>query len=78
MTATRQVTLWCEGRDTPAAACYQFLQVDTADVREARRIARREYGWRYRGGSDYCRTHADAAVRTPSVDEVARRQVWGT
>lgn len=72
MTATRDVTIWCDWGYDPTTGhrpCTRWESGDTAA--EARRELRR-YGWRYlpNPARDYCPEHAGSADdRTPNRHE---------
>jgi hypothetical protein len=67
MTATRQVTLWCQGGEYPApnvfTPCVEWVQIDDSNIGYARAAAAADYGWQRRDGKDFCPKHRDPPVK---------------
>lgn len=61
MTASRHVTIWCDGEDSQGR-CWDFTGGDHPRAKEARRDAA-ESGWVHRDGKDLCPLHAAGRER---------------
>lgn len=58
MSTTKETTVWCD-----AEGCATWVQVCQRSDHAARNEARRDHGWRHRGGKDYCPEHARGGDR---------------
>lgn len=61
MTASRHVTIWCDGEDAQGR-CWEWTGGDQPRALNARRDARQN-GWVYRDGRDLCPLHAHGGER---------------
>lgn len=61
MTASRYVTIWCDGKDAQGE-CDDFFDSGLPTAAMARKDGR-EGGWAYRAGRDLCPLHARGGER---------------